>query len=199
MTQVNRGRQTPGIDGARVTTPDERATRVDDLRQDQPWNATPGRRVYLPKANGNQRPLGIPTRRARVLPMVGNNALEPRVEAACEAQRDGFRPGRCGQAALEEVYVARNNGAVGHHHDILDADRQGAVDHISPDCLLHRLGPRPGRELSTPWLKAGAGEHGTRHHTTEGTPQGGVVSPWLAHIARDGLAKRLGTGSRVAR
>jgi RNA-directed DNA polymerase len=60
ITQVNRGRQTPGIDGERLTTPDERAKLVDDLRQYHPWKATPVRRVYIPKANGKQRPLGIP-------------------------------------------------------------------------------------------------------------------------------------------
>ena len=60
ITQVNRGRQTPGIDGARVTTPDARARLVDDLRQDHPWKAAPVRRVDLPTATGRPRPLGIP-------------------------------------------------------------------------------------------------------------------------------------------
>jgi RNA-directed DNA polymerase len=60
ITQVNRGRHTPGIDGERVTTPEERARLVDDLRQYQPWKAAPVRRVYIPKASGNHRPLGIP-------------------------------------------------------------------------------------------------------------------------------------------
>jgi RNA-directed DNA polymerase len=60
ITQVNRGRHTPGIDGELATTPEERAKLVDDLRQYQPWKAAPVRRVYIPKANGQQRPLGIP-------------------------------------------------------------------------------------------------------------------------------------------
>jgi RNA-directed DNA polymerase len=174
ITQVNRGRHTPGIDGARVTTPDARAKLVDALRQYHPWNAAPVRRVYRPKANGKQRPLGIPTMRDRVMPMVVKNALEPRFEAEFEAPSYGFRPGRCCQDAVEEVYVALNNGAVGHHHYILDADIQGAFDHSSHDFILPRIGPMPGRELSTPWLKAGDGAHGTRPPTTEGTPQGGV-------------------------
>ncbi|HZA24333.1 MAG TPA: reverse transcriptase domain-containing protein, partial [Dehalococcoidia bacterium] len=199
ITQVNRGRHTPGIDGERLTTPDERAKLVDDLRQYQPWKAAPVRRVYIPKANGKQRPLGIPTIRDRVLQMVVKNALEPRFEAECEAQSDGLRPGRGCQEAIEEVYVALNKGAVGHHRYILDADIQGAFDHISQDFILHRIGPMPGRELIKQWLKAGYWEHGTLHHTTAGTPQGGVVSPLLANIALDGLAKRLGKGFRMAR
>ena len=199
ITQVNRGRQLPGSDGERVTTPEARAKLVDDLRQYQPWKAAPVRRVYSPQANGPQRPLGIPTIRDRVRHMVVKNALEPRFEAACEAQSEGFRPGRWCPEAIEEVDVARKNGAVGHHHDILDAAIQGAFDHSSQDFILPRLGARPGRGLMQQGLQAGDGEHGRLHHTTEGTPQGGVSSPLLANIARDGLAKRLGKGYRVAR
>jgi RNA-directed DNA polymerase len=174
ITQVNRGKDTPGIDGELATTPDERATLVDTLRHYQPWKAAPVRRVYIPKANGKQRPLGIPTLRDRVMQMVVKNALEPRFEAAFEAQSYGFRPGRCCQDAIEEVYGALNNSAVGQNHYILDADIQGAFNHISQDFILHRIGPLPGRELIKQWLKAGYWEHGTLHHTTEGTPQGGV-------------------------
>jgi RNA-directed DNA polymerase len=199
ITQVNRGRQTPGIDGERLTTPDERAKLVDDLRQYQPWKATPVRRVDIPKANGEQRPLGIPTMRDRVLQMVVKNALEPRCEAEFEAQSYGFRPGRCCQDAIEEVYGALNNGALGHYRSILDADIHGAFDHLSHDFILSRIGSMPGRELIKQWLKAGYWECGRLHHTTEGTPQGGVLSPLLANIALDGLAKRLGQGYRVAR
>ncbi len=199
ITQVNRGRQTPGIDGELATTPEERAKRVDDLRQYQPWKAAPGRRVYIPKAKAKQRPLGIPTRRDRVLQMVVKNALEPRFEAAFEAPSSGFRPGRCGQDAIEEVYVALNNGAVGHHQYILDADIHGAFDHISQDFIRQRIGPMPGREVVKQWLQAAYWECGTRHHTMEGTPQGGVGSPLLANIALDGLAKRLGKAYRMAR
>jgi RNA-directed DNA polymerase len=199
ITQVTRGRHTPGIDGARVTTPDERAKLVDELRRYHPWQAAPGRRVYIPKANGKQRPWGIPTMRDRVLRMAGKNALEPRFEAEFEAQSYGFRPGRCCQDAIEEVDVALDNGAVGHHHYLLDADIQGAFDHLSQGFSLHRIGPMPGRELIEQWLTAGSWEYGTLPHTTEGTPQGGVISPLLATIALDGLVKRLGKGYRVAR
>jgi hypothetical protein len=171
LTQVNCGRHTPGIDGARVTTPDERAQLVDDRRQYHPWQAAPVRRVDIPKANGTQRPLGIPTRRDRVRHMVVKNALEPRFEAEFAAPSDGFRPGRCGQDARAEVDVALNNRAVGHHHDSLDADIQGAFDHSRQDVIRHRIGPMPGRELSKPWLKAGYWAHGTRPHTTEGPPR----------------------------
>jgi RNA-directed DNA polymerase len=199
ITQVNRGRHTPGVDGERLTTPDERAQLVDDLRQSHPWKAAPVRRIYLPKANGKQRPRGIPTIRDRARPRVVKNALEPRCDAECEAQSDGFRPGRWCQDAIEEVYVALDTGAVGHHRYILDADIRGAFDHLSHAFIRHRLGPLPGRELIKQGLQAGEWEYGTLHHTTEGTPQGGVISPLVANIALEGRAKQRGKGYRVAR
>jgi RNA-directed DNA polymerase len=119
----------------------------------------------------------IPTLRDRVLQMVVKNALEPRFEAAFAAQSDGLRPGRCCQDAIEEVYGALNSGALGHHCDILDADSPGALDQISHDFILHRIGPMPGRELMKQGRKAGYGEGGTLHPTTAGTPQGGGGTP----------------------
>jgi RNA-directed DNA polymerase len=130
---------------------------------------------------------------------VGKKALAPRCAAACEAQSDGFRPGRGCHEAIEAGYVALHNGAVGHHSSILEADIHGAFAHINPDVILHRLGPRPGRERIKHGRKAGDWEHGTLPHTTAGTPQGGVLRPLLAHIALDGVAHRLGQGSRVTR
>jgi RNA-directed DNA polymerase len=199
VTPVNQGKATPGIDGDRATTPQERAALVHELRQYQPWKASPVRRLSLPKANGKKRPLSMPTLRDRVVQMVVKNALEPRFEAECEAQSYGFRPGRCGQDAMEAISVALNEGAVGRALYILDADIQGAFDALSHDFLLHRLGSLPGRELIKQWLKAGYWEDGTLHPTPQGTPQGGVASPLVANIALDGLAKRLGQGYRVVR
>jgi RNA-directed DNA polymerase len=87
--------------------------------------------------------------------MVVKTARETRFAAEFAAQSDVVRPGRVGPEAIEEVYVALNNSAVGRHHDLMDADIQGAFDHLSQDFLLRRMGPMPGRELIKPWLKAG--------------------------------------------
>ena len=72
--------------------------------------------------------------------MMVKNALEPRFEAEFEAQSYGFRPGRCCQDAIEEGAAGRSdNGAVGHHHYILDADIQGAFDHLGHNVILHHM------------------------------------------------------------
>jgi RNA-directed DNA polymerase len=199
VTQVNRGQHTPGSAGALATTPDERATRVDDRRHEHPWQAAPVRRVDLPQAHGTPRPRGLPPRRDRVRPMVVNKALDPRFEAACAATSDGLRPGRCGQEARAAVDVARTTRAVGPNQDSLEAASQGACEPMRQDVSRPRLGPRPGRALVQHWRKAGAWEQGRRHHPTEGPPQGGVLRPLVATMARAGRAQRVGQGYRRAR
>lgn len=198
VTQINEGRKTPGIDGEIAITPEQRGKLVDELRGYQPWRASPTRRVYIPKKKG-MRALGIPTLRDRVMQAVVKNALEPRFEAEFEAQSYGFRPGRCCQDAIEEVFIALNEGAGGRNQYLLDADIWGAFDHLNHEFILNRIGPMPGRGLVKQWLKAGYVEYGTLHQTTEGTPQGGVISPLLMNVALDGLARHLGKGYRVSR
>src|ERR1700722_13344060 len=94
VTQVNAGKYTPGVDKLVVKTPTARGQLVDQLTTYQPWRAKPVRRVYIPKANGNNRPLGIPTVLDRCLQTRAKNALEPCWEALFEGSSYGFRPGR---------------------------------------------------------------------------------------------------------
>src|SRR5260370_11399441 len=93
-TQVNAGRNTPGVDKVLVKTPAARGQLVDQLATFEPWRAKPVRRVYIPKSNGKQRPLGIPTITDRCLQATVKQALEPEWEARFEGSRYGFRPGR---------------------------------------------------------------------------------------------------------
>src|SRR5438132_5258006 len=94
VTQVNAGKFTPGVDRLVVKTPAARGALVDRLTTTQPWRAHPARRVYIPKSNGKQRPLGIPTVTDRALQARVKNALEPEWEARFEGTSYGFRPGR---------------------------------------------------------------------------------------------------------
>ena len=190
VTQTNAGRRTPGVDRVVVKTPAARGQLVDELRSYQPWRAKPVKRVYIPKANGAQRSLGIPVVRDRALQAMIKNALEPSWEARFEATSYGFRPGRGCHDAMEMVYIV----ATPHRQRkwVLDADIKGAFDHIDHRFLLATIGPVPGRELIKQWLKAGYLDREVFHPTTEGTPQGGVISPLLLNIALHGMEDALG-------
>ncbi len=190
VTQVNQGKHTPGVDKVVVKTPEGRGRLVDALMTFQPWRAKPARRVYIPKANGKLRPLGIPTVSDRVMQARVKNALEPAWEARFEGTSYGFRPGRGCHDAIGRIYTLATPNK--RRQWIVDADIQGAFDHISHDHLLRAIGPVPGRELICQWLKAGYVELGAYHDTEEGTPQGGVISPLLANIALHGMEQALG-------
>lgn len=190
VTQLNAGRNTPGIDKLVVKTPVARAKLVDHLMTYQPWRASPTKRVYIPKANGKLRPLGLPTITDRCLQARVKNALEPYWEAKFEASSYGFRPGRGCHDAIEKIYgLARSNK---RKKWILDADITGAFDHINHAFLLATLGSCPGHALIKQWLQAGYVDAGVYHTTTEGTPQGGVISPLLANIALHGMEAAIG-------
>jgi RNA-directed DNA polymerase len=190
VTQVNAGKYTPGVDKVVVKTPAARGRLVDYLATFQPWKALPVRRVYIPKSNGKQRPLGIPTVIDRCLQDRVRNALEPEWEARFEGSSYGFRPGRSCHDAIGKIYcLARPNK---RKKWVLDADIKGAFDHINHAFLLKALGEVPGRALIKQWLQAGYVEYGRFHETPEGTPQGGVISPLLLNIALHGMEKAIG-------
>ena len=190
VTQQNAGRNTPGIDKVVVKTPIARGKLVDELSAFTLWRAKPARRVYIPKSNGKQRPLGIPVVQDRCLQAMLKNALEPEWEANFEGTSYGFRAGRSCHDAIEKVFgLARPNK---RKKWVVDADIKGAFDNISHEFLLKAIGEVPGRELIKQWLKAGYMEQGVFHQTDSGTPQGGVVSPLLANIALHGMEEAIG-------
>jgi RNA-directed DNA polymerase len=190
VTQVNQGKNTPGVDKVLVKTPAERGKLVDDIvAHSTPWRAKPVKRVYIPKANGKQRPLGIPTMRDRAMQAMVKNALEPAWEAQFEAISYGFRPGRSAQDAISQIWMIAKEKAKPW---ILDADIRGCFDNINHEHLLETIGAFPARELIRQWLKAGYVEYGHLHETLTGTPQGGVISPLLANISLHGMESALG-------
>jgi RNA-directed DNA polymerase len=190
VTPVNAGKYTPGVDKVVVKTPAARGRLVDQMATFQPWRVRPVRRVYIPKSNSKLRPLGIPTVIDRCLQAQVKNALEPEWEARFEGSSYGFRPGRSGQDAIAKIFsLARPNKT---KKWVVDADIQGAFDHINHDFLLRTIGDAPGRELVRQWLQAGVWEDGVFHDTPEGTPQGGVISPLLLNVALHGMEAALG-------
>ncbi len=197
VTQVNQGKYTPGVDRVIVKTPKARGELVDRLANYEPWKPLPARRVYIPKANGKQRPLGIPVVLDRAIQAIVKNALEPFWEAKFEDSSYGFRPGRGCHDAIERIYNLAS--AKGNRRWVLDADIKGAFDNIGHEKLLDLIGNFPARELIRQWLKAGYLEGGVFHDTEAGTPQGGVISPLLANIAFHGMEEALGIRYRVRR
>src|SRR6266481_4421437 len=190
VTQINAGKNTPGVDKLVVKTPAARGRMVDTLAHYTLWKAKPAKRVYIPKTNNKLRPLGIPVVMDRCLQAMVKNALEPAWEARFEGTSYGFRPGRSCHDAIEKIFVlARPNKT---KKWVLDADIKGAFDNISHDYLLNTIGPVPGKELIKQWLKAGYVEQEVFHTTERGTPQGGVASPLLANIALHGMEEAIG-------
>lgn len=169
-----------------MTSPERAALAVDLHRRTSLWNALPVKRVYIPKANGKQRPLGIPVLADRVQQARVTNALEPEWEARFEPRSYGFRPGRGCHDAIESIYWTLK-GRLSKRQWVLDADLSAAFDRIDHDRLLAHLGSFPGRGMIARWLTAGVIERGRFARTEEGTPQGGVISPMLLNIALHGM------------
>ena len=192
VTEINAGRKTAGIDGKTALLTSQKAELADWVQhRSTPWKPRPVKRVFIPKANGRQRPLGIPVIADRALQALVLGALEPEWEARFEPKSYGFRPGRGCHDAIEAIFctvVGRNP----HRRWILDADLAAAFDRIDHDHLTASLGTFPARDRIGQWLTAGVIEHGWLTPTTEGTPQGGVVSPLMMNVALHGLETAAG-------
>jgi RNA-directed DNA polymerase len=196
VTEINAGRTTAGVDGKVALLPEAKADLVNWLqRGTDSWAPHPVKRVYIRKANGRQRPLGIPVIADRCLQALTVNALEPEWEARFEPRSYGFRPGRGCHDAIEAIYET-GKGRNPRRTWVLDADLAAAFDRIDHDHLLASLGTFPARGRIARWLKAGVVEKGWFTPTEEGTPQGGVISPVLLNVALHGMETATGVRYR---
>ena len=182
----NQGKRTPGVDGVSWTTPAARLKAIGSLQR-RGYRPLPLRRVYIPKANGKQRPLGIPTMKDRAMQALYLLALEPIAETTADPNSYGFRPKRSTADALQQCFNALCRGRSPQW--VLEGDIKGCFDHISHEWMLKHV--LTDKVVLQKWLKAGYIENRTLFPTEAGTPQGGIISPTLANMTLDGLEKLL--------
>jgi group II intron reverse transcriptase/maturase len=177
----------PGIDGVTAETYEAHLeANLQDLLgriRSGRYVAPPVRRAYIPKADGSQRPLGIPTFEDKVAQRAIAMLLEPIYEEDFLPCSYGFRPGRSAHDALRDLRTGFMTQGL---RWVLDIDIRKYFDSIPHGTLRSFLDRRVTdgviRRMIDKWLKAGVLEDGTTSRTTEGTPQGGVISPLLANI-----------------
>jgi len=182
----NQGKTTPGVDGETWERPDKKSRAVLSLRQ-RGYTPQPLRRVFIPKANGKMRPLGIPTMKDRAMQALHLLALEPIAETTADPNSYGFRPMRATRDAMGQCYTVLSNS---HRAPwVLDADISGCFDNISHDWMIANI--PMDKVILRKWLTSGFIWKGQMFATAAGTPQGGIISPVLANMTLDGLEQVL--------
>jgi len=177
----------PGVDGV---TWQEYETGLEDRLVDLysrvhggAYRAQPSRRVYIPKADGRQRPLGIAALEDKIVQQAVVTILNQIYEVDFKGFSYGFRPGRSPHQALDALYVGIQRKRVNW---VLDADIRGFFDNMSHEWTMkfieHRVADHRILRLIQKWLQAGVSEDGQWSETEVGTPQGAVVSPLLANV-----------------
>ena len=177
----------PGADGVAWRDYERGALpRLEALRdrvRSGKYRAVPSRRVYIPKADGRLRPLGIASLEDKVLQRAVCEVLNAVYEADFKGFSYGFRPGRSQHDALDALYAGLTRKRVNW---VLDADIRGFFDHLDREWLAkflrHRIADERVLRLVMKWLNAGVIEDGTWSDSGEGTPQGGSLSPLLANV-----------------
>ena len=177
----------PGVDGVSWQeyehALEERLTSLHQRVHRGTYRAQPSRRVYIPKADGRQRPLGIAALEDKIVQQAVVRILNQIYEVDFRGFSYGFRPGRSPHKALDALHVGISRKRVNW---ILDADIRGFFDNMSHEWTMkfmaHRIADNRVLRLIQKWLKAGVSEEGEWSETTAGTPQGAVISPLLANV-----------------
>lgn len=183
---TNSGKNTPGVDGEIWDTPQKKAEAIQRL-QHHGYKPQPLRRIYIDKANGKKRPLGIPTMLDRAMQALHLLALDPIAETLADPSSYGFRKERSTADAISHCVLVLSKYYSAEW--VLEGDIKSCFDRISHEWLLANI--PMGKTILRKWLKAGYLEQGTFFDTEDGTPQGGIISPILANMTLDGLESLL--------
>jgi RNA-directed DNA polymerase len=180
-------RAAPGVDGVTwreyETGLEDRLVDLHNRVHRRAYRAQPSRRVYIPKADGRQRPLGIAALEDKIVQQAVVTILNQIYEVDFKGFSYGFRPGRGPHQALDALNVGIFRKRVNW---VLDADIRGFFDNMNHEWTMkfieHRVADRRMLGLIQKWLKAGVSEDGQWAETNVGTPQGAVISPLLANV-----------------
>ena len=180
----NKGKKTAGIDGIVWTTPGQKMRATDTIAQWQGYRPKALKRIHIPKKDKNQtRPLSIPTMEDRARQALYMLALQPIAETLGDINSYGFRNEcRCADAVDQIFKILRQKGS---SQWILEADIKGFFDNIDFDWILKYI--PINKKVLEAWLKSGFIEEGKQFPTTEGVPQGGIISPVIGNMVFDGL------------